>query len=654
MNPPRTASAPSEPQFRKATPTLLRPSNPWIFLLFFAASLFFFSPYGHSLQSPRSSGAAIQEDYDSAQSAQAAGNLSQAATDYKRFLVNALDLLGNNFAEAGAYQHADASFDESLKLDPANLGSRLDYIRELNAEGDLPKARQLATRAVRSAPHDSSTHLALGRVLLQMHRNLRAKQQFEAAVALDPNYVSGLALARADLTLKDQHGALVIFREMRKGFGDAAQLHLDFGLAFAETGYLEQAIRQFKIAIAKNPRLPSAHYSLGAAYLQSMGQIDFPLAEAEFKKELQISPDDFLSYSQLGYIALSQHRFQLADKYLRRAAALNPTDPDVFLSLGQLYVETKQPTKAEAALRNSIALTHDLSRNHYQVQRAHYLLARLLLESGDTVHGQQQMQIAEDLMKKMVVQNQQSTEQKKDAEVPSAPPAATASHPAINSAGVTQVDAYKNRIAPAIADSYNNLGVIAASAGHLIQATGYFQHAAMWKPELPGLNYNLGRAAYYTQKFKLAIPPLEQYVRLHPQQQGPRKWLAASLYATRDYGGVTRILRGQNDLLHADPGTSAMYAESLIQTGDFEEGIQRLKLLESSAPRSSEIHRAIGSAYLQQREYAEAKAELQTAIQLNPKDREAEDDLKSAQTALQNRKHLQAPATHKRSSGLVH
>lgn len=643
-----------EPPFRKAVPAPLRPRNISIFLLFCAPFLLLFAEHGQALQSPHPSGSVVQRDYNAAESARSAGNLSQAAKDYKLFLVNALDLLGNNFSDVGAYKNADASFDESLKLDPANLNVQLDSIRESSAEGDLPKANRLATDAVRDAPHDSAAHLALGRVFLQMHDNLHAKQQFEAAVALDPNYVDGLGLARSDLALKDPPGAKVIFQEMRKGFGDSAQLHLDFGLAYAETGYTDAAIQQFKIAIAKNHRLPSAHYSLGAAYLQSMGQIDFSLAEAEFKKELQISPNDFLSYSQLGYIALSQHHFQAAEKYLSRAAALNPTDPDVFLSLGQLYVETKQSAKAEAALRESISLTRDLSRNHYQVQRAHYLLARLLLESGDTVRGQRQMQIAEGLMKKVVQQNHQPPEQKRHGDANPTPPAASASTPSTTPEAVAQVEAYKKRIAPAIADSYNNLGVIAASAGHLVEAIDYFQHAAEWKPALPGLHYNLGRAAFYAQNFELAIPPLQQYVQSHPQQQDPRKWLAASLYATQDYGGVTRVLRGQDELLSTNPGTSAIYAEALIQTGNFDEGIRRLKLLESAEPRSAELHRAIGAAYLQHREYPQAKAELQTALQLNPRDRQAEYDLKTAQTALQNQTETQAIAGHGKSSNLSH
>lgn len=600
-----------------------------------------------------SSGTVLQKEYDAAQTAQSTGDMVRASKYYKLFLTDALDHLGNDFAKAGDYQNAANFFAGSLRLNSGNSKVRLDYSRESMNAGDLPKAKQMAEEAVREEPRDASVHLVLGQVLLQMHDNLPAKQQFEAAVALDPNYVNGLALIRASLALKDAASAKTVFEEMRKGFGDSAQLHLDYGLALAETGYLDPAITQFKIAITKDPRLPGAHYSLGAATLQSMGEIDFPQAEADFKKELRISPKDFLSYSQLGYIALSQHRFQRAATYLSKAATLNPQDPDIFLSLGQLYVETKKTAKAEAALRRSIALTRNLSRNHYQVQRAHYLLARLLIETGDTADGQQEMRIAKNLMKKIVVQNQKEPgKNKKDTSPPNIE--ITNSDIGTTPQVVAQMEAYKKKIAPAIADSYNNLGVIAASAGILSEAIGYFQNAAEWNPEVPGIDYNLGRAAFYGNQFKLAISPLQRYIQLHTDDEKVRKWLVICLYATHDYTGVTRVLQGHDALVSASPGMSAIYAESLIQAGNFDEGMQRLKLLEKSEPQSAEIHRAIGAAYLHQKSYLAAKTELQAALRLDPQDRQAAYDLIMVRSALKNQNQPQSFAPHGKDSEATH
>ena len=105
----------------------------------------------------------------------------------------------------------------------------------------------------------------------------------------DPNYVDGLALARADLTLKEEAQAATIFREMLKGFGDTAELHMDIGLQYAETDYSEQAEREFKKAIAENDKLPGAHYSLGR-HLQNMGEINFPRRRPSSAKNSKFLP----------------------------------------------------------------------------------------------------------------------------------------------------------------------------------------------------------------------------------------------------------------------------------------------------------------------------------------------------------------------------
>lgn len=98
-----------------------------------------------------------------------------------------------------------------------------------------------------------------------------------------------------------------------------------------------------------------------------------------------------------------------------------------------------------------------------------------------------------------------------------------------NRRAIEQAKAYEGKISPAIADSYNNLGVISASAGHFSEAVGYFQSAANWNPQLPGIDYNLGKAAYYASQYSVAIPPLQRYVQRHPQEEQPRLWLAKSL-----------------------------------------------------------------------------------------------------------------------------
>ncbi|MGB8480422.1 MAG: tetratricopeptide repeat protein [Acidobacteriaceae bacterium] len=516
-------------------PLRIRPAHDWPLTVLLITALFIVPARG--FQTNRYSGSDLKHDYDAAQQARSEGDLSRAAVYSKLFIVHALNLLAQNSANVGDYDEATSLFDEGLVLDPGDVEMRLDYVQEAVAAGDLQKAAQLAQEAVERAPRNASAHLALGRVLLLTKDNLQAQKQLEVAVALDPNYADGLALARADLTLKQEPQAATIFHEMLKGFGDTAQLHMDIGLQYAETDYSEQAEEEFKKAIAENDKLPGAHYSLGAAYLQNMGEMNFPKAAAEFRKELEISPNDMLSHSQLGYIAMKQHEFPEAEQDLVRASALAPQDPDIDFMLGQLYIEMNQPAKAEAALRRSIELTRDLSRNNYQVQRAHYLLARILMQSGKVEEARQQIEISNGLLQKMDQAKQGKAAGPAHGEAPAQLPSNNMNRPAaIDAQQLQQAKAVEAKLAPVIADSYNNLGVISAIHKDYTQATQYFQDTAKWAPGLEGLDLNWGRAAFLGGEYEQAIPPLERYLQSHPADESARSMLTVSLARVKQDG----------------------------------------------------------------------------------------------------------------------
>lgn len=483
-----------------------------------------------AFQANRFSGADLKHDYDAAQQAESHGDMLEAAAYSKLFIVHAVNLLAQNFTNVGDYGEATSLYDEGLLLDPGDMEMRLEYVQEAIAAGDLQEAAQLAQEAVERVPRNAGAHLALGRVYLLKKENLQAQKQMEIAVALDANYAGGLGLARADLMLKKEKEAATIFHEMLKGFGDTAQLHLDIGLQYAETDYSEQAEQEFKKAIAENEKLPGAHYSLGAVYLQNMGEMNFSKAAAEFHKELEISPNDILSHSQLGYIAMKQHDFPEAETQLLRASTLSPQDPDIDLMLGQLYNEMNQPAKAEAALRRSIDLTRDVSRNNYQVQRAHYLLARVLLQSGRVEEARQQIQMSNELLQKMAEVKRGKPSVRPHGEASAPLPSNNVIRPAaIDAQQLQKAKAVEAKLAPVIADSYNNLGVISAIHRDYKQATTYFQDTAKWAPSLEGLDLNWGRAAFLDGQYQQAILPLQQYLKSHPADESARSMLTTSL-----------------------------------------------------------------------------------------------------------------------------
>jgi tetratricopeptide (TPR) repeat protein len=580
-------------------------------------------PVGAQVASGRDAAAILQQHYDQAQNFQTSGQLPEAAYQYKLFISNALLQLAFNRTKAGDFAKASQYFDAAIALEPSDIGLQLEYAEAALAAHDLDKARTLSQAVVNAEPKNAKAHRILGRTLTAQHDLAAARVQLENAVALEPDFDNGYALASAYLASKDEKAAARVFAEMLAAFGDSAPLRMEIGRAYAQYGFPEQAIVEFKKAIAKDPKTPGAHYSLGASYVLSMGEINFPQAVAEFRKELDNNPNDYFSHSQLGYIDLSQHKLDEAVAELTKATELNPQDPDAFLSLGQAYSELGKPTQAEAALRKSIELTEDPSRNHYQVQRAHYLLGRILMQSGRTDDAKKEMAESENLSRQSVQENQGKSRDASESKA--------AANDSFKSNGesvpapdaVKQAAQYEQQIAPAIADSYNNLGAIAAGDKDYATALADFEQAHNWNASLDTLDYNWGRAAFSAQRFDEAIPPLTRYLATHPDDAGAHITLGLSYFLSKNYKAALAAFQPVQSKLNSAPALAFAYAVCQTKAGDYDQGLATLKELTAAHPEFPDNHRALADAYASRGNYADAASELKEVLRLAPSDTEA-------------------------------
>ena len=105
-----------------------------------------------------------------------------------------------------------------------------------------------------------------------------------------------------------------------------------------------------------------------ATQLLQRGQL--PEAEVQFKKLIELAPDDPLGYANLGLTYLQLGRYADAEKQLVRAQKLDPASSDVALMLAKLYALTGRPADARATLE---ALRRADPRNAHAL----YALAQL-------------------------------------------------------------------------------------------------------------------------------------------------------------------------------------------------------------------------------------------------------------------------------------
>lgn len=575
----------------------------------------------------------LQQRYTAAQTFQAQGNLERAAQQYRIFLADALGQLAIGYARAGHFTQAADQFDEALRLVPSFPSLRLEYAHAALQAGSPERARVLADELARTPALDpklaAGAHEILGRVLLKQDRDEDAKVELERAVALDPTFENGYELAIAELDLGHADAAKKIFAEMLASYGNQPELHLYFGQAFSTSDLQAEAIDEFRKAAALNSKLPGLHYSLAAAYLASSGTAKQADAEAELRKEIAVSPQSGSAYAALGHLLSNNgsdpKTTAEAEADLKQAIKLDPTNPDAYLYLGQLYAASDRSAEAQAALKRSIELTTDVTRNTYQVQKAHYLLGHLLLAAGEQDQGKAELAASAALVHRNLHQDQTRLAQylgasdtaQSSANAVSQPDTLRA--PTQDAEGLKRVELLQQQFAPALADSYNNLGAIAAGKEDFRSAVNSFRHAAEWNPQMPGLDYNWGRAAFAAGMSAEAIGPLERYFQQHPEDDGARAVLGLCLYQQKRFGEAVKLLAPFESKPDTAPQIHFAYADSLVKSGSVAQGTAQLETLVKADPRVADLHRALAHAYALQHAPA-AVHEYEAALSLNPDD----------------------------------
>jgi len=584
----------------------------------------------------------FQQHFDAARTFQISGDQERAASEYGLFLSGALRTSAKATIELGETERAVSLFEQALKISPHDAETGLDYGQLLLQQDKLTEARTTVEQILASASDNAKAQALLGQILFAQKDYKGAREHLEHAVVAAPGFDSAYLLGITYVKLSDFGRAALVFDDLIAGFGDTARMHMMIGLAYKEGGWeaLDSAILQLQKALTKDPRAVRVHFLIALAYMDRDGDSAFPQVTAELQAELKVNPNDARCHYLLGYIAMKQHDAKTAEDELLRASHLDPTNPDPLIYLGQIYSDAERDTEAETALRKAISLSGNSSSTDYLIGRAHYVLGRLVLKSGKKEEGEKELAASQEIRDRMNrpdaardEKTGQSGQQKKtDPELASVSEDAPAGKPAAPAAVPPQaaeaMRTYLTGLKPAIADSYNNLGVIKAGQKDFKTAAAYFRQAGEWNPALETLDRNWGMAAFYAADYQDAVDPLTRQLQKKPDDVRVRAALAMSLFTTQNFSRTLDTLKPIQDRVDGDPGLTYAYAVSLVKAGNYDEGVRRLRALadadrNSTDPHAVDLHMMLGSAFADQKEYDTALEEYRKALAIDPSQEQA-------------------------------
>src|SRR5262245_47017633 len=321
---------------------------------FFVVALLLTVPF----QSPQEQ---YRQRFDAAEELRRAGNSEKAETEYASILADAYHKLGQTYSAENNPSAAITALEASLKQRPNVPEALVDLSIALFNSGQYKRALIPIDKAIALRSDSAAAYHMRGKSYFMLNEFDKAATDLQRALQLSPrDYDVAYTLALTHLKRSQPAFAQQIFDRMIAELGNRAQLRILIGKAYRQAGLVEQAIEQFKKAVAIDPAFPHVHYYLGLAYLLKDGASQIDEAEKEFKLEVAAHPDDYFGNYYLGLAFTIGREWDAAVVSLLKTVRIQPNDPDAYLYLRQAYQGLQRNDEAIEVLRRSIALNPDL------------------------------------------------------------------------------------------------------------------------------------------------------------------------------------------------------------------------------------------------------------------------------------------------------
>lgn len=234
-------------------------------------------------------------------------------------LQASLQVKQDNFAPA------IISLRQLIQQQPQLAEPRLLLAEAYSLQGSHDEALNVYRELEKAFPHNPEAPWLTGVVYLQETNSNQARQAFNRALSLSPDYVPALEqLVRLDIADKQYDNAM------------------------------ERAQSQ----IAKHPTLPEPLLLEAAVFV---AQKNTNQAEASLLKAIQIKPDYQEAYILLAHLYVNSKDNRKALQDLQTALAKDPRDISALMLIGQIHDAEKDPNAARDAYEKLLAIKSDFS-----------------------------------------------------------------------------------------------------------------------------------------------------------------------------------------------------------------------------------------------------------------------------------------------------
>jgi tetratricopeptide (TPR) repeat protein len=155
---------------------------------------------------------------------------------------------------------------------------------------------------------------------------------------------------------------------------DSHRSHQLKGQYFEVLNKDDQAIQEYRRALAVKPDLQSLHFAIGNLYW-TRNRLEEALVE--LREEIKLDPNHPQAHYEIGDILYGQGKYAAAEEQLLKAVTLDPAMIEAHLALERLYSYQEQVTKALYHLGKAVEIAPEDATPHYRLSVIYRKLGRI-------------------------------------------------------------------------------------------------------------------------------------------------------------------------------------------------------------------------------------------------------------------------------------
>jgi tetratricopeptide (TPR) repeat protein len=272
------------------------------------------------------------------------------------------------------YAEAIRFYRKALALNPAMPGLRLNLGLALFKDGDYKDAILMFSPLLKAQPDDQRLIVLMGMSHYGLREYATATPYLKQAADRDAqNLTLLLTLAHSCLLSKQFPCVLDAFHRIESLNAESAEADILVGEALSEMKDTYGAIREFRAAVAANPKEPNVHFGLG--YLL-WTERQYPEAASEFQAEVDNDPHHMQAMLYLANSEIEMNRMDDAKPLLEKVVKNIPENSMGHLDLGIVYTDEDRKQDALAQFQVAARLAPSDVNAHWRMGRLYRAMGK--------------------------------------------------------------------------------------------------------------------------------------------------------------------------------------------------------------------------------------------------------------------------------------